>query len=599
MDGDKGSIREQFAQEAEALKQIIYQFIDSGHVLMAAQVFEQYSLINPDDPDIEDLRAVLFPGGTEINEGGIPEEYKILENIETVFIMSTVLTKRTGYIDSVLRKIRLMEEKWNYKPLLLTCIHNIDLRKAQAWLASATAGQVALDANTKTLNVYEYFQNSYAEGLENRAVFSDAQNDLEENLEGLEIKKLYTGYLGSLRKVRYFKDGNAVRDMVYDDWGYLNCIYEYSPLSEDVYDAKYFTTDGKLCIEELTRIANDGTEQKKIFLYDENGEVLAECDDDAGLAAICLERIMVDDKFYMLVVEAGLMSKAATMIQRKENVAKCIMVHSIFLNDAYNPKSGPQKYYRYLCENHEMFDGIIMLTEEERRDFLDIYGSNASFCDPEKLFVISHPYPHEICKTEFDKRDTLKAVVVSRLDPIKQVDLTIEIFARAIRELPKARLEIYGHGPEEENLKKLIRRLGMEDNIFLMGYTDEPLAAFNSAALSIFTSKAEGFGLTLMESICNGCPAFAFDIKYGPAEIIDDGETGFLFKRGDIRTFARMIYEYFMDEQMQRAMSENGYAAALRFSNDKFLDNWYKMTLKLAAKAGSIGSDIIGGDTIG
>jgi poly(glycerol-phosphate) alpha-glucosyltransferase len=301
----------------------------------------------------------------------------------------------------------------------------------------------------------------------------------------------------------------------------------------------------------------------------------------------------------MLVIEAGLMAKAATTVQRKKNVAKCIMVHSIFLNDAYDPSSKPQKFYKYLCENNEKFDGIIMLTGEERQDFIDLYEINVSE-EPyvseeprvsEKVFVIAHPYPHAIYKTEFDKRDTLKAVVVARLDSIKQIDLTIEIFAPVARELPKAKLEIYGHGPEEEYLKKVIARLGMEDNIFLMGYTDEPLAAFNSASLSISTSKAEGFGLTLMESICNGCPSFSFDIKYGPSEIIDDGETGFLFKRGDVKTFARMIYEYFKDEQLQRTMSENCYAAAPRFSNEKFLENWYKMTVSLVTR--------IGGDNCG
>jgi len=111
-----------------------------------------------------------------------------------------------------------------------------------------------------------------------------------------------------------------------------------------------------------------------------------------------------------------------------------------------------------------------------------------------------------------------------------------------------------------------------------MGYTDEPLAVFNTAVVFMMTSIAEGFGLTLMESICNGCPAFALDIKYGPSDIIEEGRTGFLFPRFGKDEFARKIVEYLEDVNMQKEMSINCYEAASGFGTDKFLDNWYKLT---------------------
>jgi len=576
MEFNPGSTKEQFEQEAAALKQIIYEFINSGHVIMAAQVLEQYAALSPDDPDIDEIRSLLYPEGIEIHAEKIPEEYKLLENIETVFILSGIITKRTGYIDSVLRKMKLMDEKWNYKPLLLTCIHNIDQRKAQIWLNTAGTGQVKLDTGTRVLNVYEYFQKSYAEGLENKAVYSTTENTDKENdtgNDGIEIRKYYTGYMGSLRTVRYFKDGNADRDMVYDDWGYLNYVREYSPLSEDIYDIKYYTTDGNLCIEALFRPTAKGAEHEKLFVYNDSGEITAECTNSAELAAICLERIITDDKFYMLVVEDGLMSKAAAKIDKSwKNLARCAVVHSIFLNDAYKPESGPQKFYKYLCEHNTEFDGIIMLTNEAKEDFYKLYGNSNN------IFVLPHPYPYPVTRTDFIRRDPQKAVVIARLDPYKQIDLTVEIFSLVVKELPDVKLEIYGRGPEEENLKKQIKKLGMENNIYLMGYTDGPLEIFNTAVLSVFTSKAEGYGLTLMESICNGCPVFAFDIKYGPSEIIDDNKTGFLFPRYDVDRFAAKMIDYFKDSGMQKSMIENCYAAAGRFSTEKYMDDWYRMT---------------------
>jgi len=153
----------------------------------------------------------------------------------------------------------------------------------------------------------------------------------------------------------------------------------------------------------------------------------------------------------------------------------------------------------------------------------------------------------------------------------------MDIFDSVVKKLPDAILEIYGRGPEEEKLRDRIKKLGLEKNVFLMGYTDKPLVAFNTAVLSIVTSKAEGFGLTLMESICNGCPVFAFDIKYGPSEIIEDGLTGFLFPRFDVEDFAAKVVEYLKDKDMQRAMIGNCYEAASKFNSDKLLESWYKM----------------------
>jgi poly(glycerol-phosphate) alpha-glucosyltransferase len=429
-----------------------------------------------------------------------------------------------------------------------------------------------LDADTRVINVYEYFQKTYAEGLENKAVYKEGEDEAEET----DVEKFYTGYMGCLRMVRYYKNGKMDKDLVYDDWGYLNYIREYSSHSEDVYSVKYYTTAGKVCLEAFFRPTNLGIEHEKIILYNDKSEVEAECKNSAELAALCLERIMSDDKFYILVIEDGLMSKAAAMINdNKKNAAKCIVVHNIFLNDAYKPESGAQTYYKYLCENHDKFDGIIMLTEDAREDFKKLYGRKNG------MFVVPHPYPYEINPVEFRQRDNKKAVVVARLDPFKQIHLAVEVFALVVRELPDAKLEIYGRGPEEERIRGIIKKHRLENNVFLMGYTDEPLGVFNTAVLSMMTSRAEGFGLTLMESICNGCPAFAYDIKYGPAEIIKDGETGFLFPRFDAKMFASKMVAYFQDTGLQKQMSENCYAAAPGFSTDKFMENWYDLTENL------------------
>ena len=589
---DPNSTRTQFEQEAASIKTIIYDMIDGGNTDMAKQILEQYTMLNSTDPEITVIKKILYPDGSSADAADkeIPDEYEILNNIETIFILSGIITRRTGYIDSVLRKIKLMEEKWNYKPLLLTCIHNIDQRQALTWLQTAGDDRFKMSAGTRVVNVFEYFQKSYADGLTSIAVYEPASDvaryvktsdNTYDVFDGDECirKEHYTGYAGSLRMVRNFKNGKKDKDLIYDDWGYLNYIRHYSPDDDSIFHVDYYTTDGNLCIKSYFEFTDKGATPNKYIVYGQNETVIGECEDSAELAAFYLNKTITGDKFYMLIVEDGLMSKAATMIDsEKKNTAKCAVVHSIFQNDAYDPKSDPQMYYKYLCENHKKFDSIIMLTRSASDDFQKMYGKM------QNIAVIPHPYPYEIDKADFDKSDRKNTVIIARLDPFKQINYAVDIFSLVVKEIPDAKLEIYGRGPEEKNLEEQIKKLHLENNAFLRGYTDTPLPIFKNAALSVFTSAAEGFGLTLAESTCNGCPAFAFDIKYGPSEIINDGKTGYLIPRFDKEEFAKKIISLCKDNKLQKTMSKNCYKETPRFSTETFLKNWYNMTLKLYEK---------------
>jgi len=584
-----GSTKELFESNATSVKNIVYEMINAGNVDMAQQVLEQYALLNPTDSEINDIRTKLdLNDNTACKDKSISDEYGILREVETIFVLNRIVFGRIGIQDSVLRKVKMMESVWNYRPLILTCYHNIDHRQAQIWLQTAGDGKVNISAGTRILNVYDYFQKSYAEGLDNNAVYAkiddssqyvEAGDNIYDVYDGdmLVRQEHFTGYAGSLRMVRNFKNGKKTSDFVYDDWGYLNFTREYDSKDENVYRLKYFTTEGLLCIEAFYDNMDEETDEPvKLLVYNEHGSIIKECADRSELAAMCLEQIIPEDKFSIVIIEDGLLSKTATSIGiNKSNRMMCEVVHNVFLKDPYNLKSGPQRFYKNLCENHSLFDGIILLTEEAKRDFQNIYGNT------QRIFVIPHSYPYKVSNVDFDSRNHKKAVIVARLDPIKQLECAIYIFSLAVKKVPDAMLEIYGRGEEEEILNEHIHKLGLEKNVFLMGFTDDPVSVVKTASLFMMTSLAEGYPSTLVEAICNGCPAFSFDLKYGPSEIIDEGKTGFLFHRSDMEQYAQKIVAFLKDIDLQRTMSNNCYADAPRYGTSQFLDKWYEMTATL------------------
>lgn len=124
-----------------------------------------------------------------------------------------------------------------------------------------------------------------------------------------------------------------------------------------------------------------------------------------------------------------------------------------------------------------------------------------------------------------------------RLEREKGVDQLLRAFGRLHAERPAARLRIAGHGSQQEQLVKLSSSLGLDSAVQFLGWLsleqlERHLAeAWASVAPSLW---AEPQGLVAVEAIVRGVPVIASS-PGGLAEIVEDGQTGMLFPRGDER----------------------------------------------------------------
>ena len=182
-------------------------------------------------------------------------------------------------------------------------------------------------------------------------------------------------------------------------------------------------------------------------------------------------------------------------------------------------------------------------------------------------------------------RDPKLVVMVARLDQQKQVDHAIDAFARALRQVPDARLEIYGRGALTSQLQARIKRLGVSGSVTLAGFTDNPALAYRRAAVSLLTSKYEGFGLVLVESFQCGCPVVSYDLRYGPSDIITDGVDGYLVPPGDVAALAGAIVKVLEQPELAAAMSRAAIVAARRFSERAFVARWSALFNRLSPVA--------------
>jgi glycosyltransferase involved in cell wall biosynthesis len=100
-------------------------------------------------------------------------------------------------------------------------------------------------------------------------------------------------------------------------------------------------------------------------------------------------------------------------------------------------------------------------------------------------------------------------IYVGRLLDHKGVDLLVEAVAMMKEDRPGVRLLIVGGGPEEAKIMRLIRDLGVDDNVRLLGKVDNddlPYALMKSSKVLALPSIREGFGLVALEALAAGIP---------------------------------------------------------------------------------------------
>ncbi|MEX1141311.1 MAG: glycosyltransferase family 4 protein [Thermoleophilaceae bacterium] len=141
--------------------------------------------------------------------------------------------------------------------------------------------------------------------------------------------------------------------------------------------------------------------------------------------------------------------------------------------------------------------------------------------------------------------DGVVLIAVGRFTEVKRVPLLVEAFERARRRArtPSALVLVGGHPGEWEGEHPLdtVERIGARD-VFLAGWHDhdELPAFFNAADAQVLASVREQFGLVLVEGMACGLPSIAVD-RFGPAEIVEDGSTGWLVPPDDEVALAAAI----------------------------------------------------------
>jgi len=165
---------------------------------------------------------------------------------------------------------------------------------------------------------------------------------------------------------------------------------------------------------------------------------------------------------------------------------------------------------------------------------------------------------------------------VGRLSVEKDFLTLIKAFA-LVRQERLAKLVILGEGEERPRLEALVKELGLENDVWMPGFVDNPFKFMAKASVFVLSSMCESFGNVLVEALACGCPVVSTDCPSGPSEILEGGKWGKLVPVGDYEKLAKAILETIENPPDREKLKQRG----MDFYIDKIGQEWLNLVTEM------------------
>lgn len=171
--------------------------------------------------------------------------------------------------------------------------------------------------------------------------------------------------------------------------------------------------------------------------------------------------------------------------------------------------------------------------------------------------------------------DTRRVLMVARLDPIKDQATLLRAFASARQ--PGWQLHLAGEGPDRTRLEALACALGLDPaDVFLGRRSDIPELLGQADLFAFSTTRAEGFGIVLIEAMAAGLPVIASDV---PAcrEVLQHGAGGELLPAADVAAWSQCLQQLLPSATERQDQAQRALLLAPQYDIRHCADRWYQL----------------------
>ena len=140
-------------------------------------------------------------------------------------------------------------------------------------------------------------------------------------------------------------------------------------------------------------------------------------------------------------------------------------------------------------------------------------------------------------RSRFDRDGVREVVIVSRVDPIKRIDVLLDALDRH-PDLRALRFRVLGTGWDLDALRE--RAANTHPNVVFEGFCADVASVLAQSDLLLHLCPVEPFGLAILEAMAAGLPVLVPD-SGGAATLVDDGVSGFHFRADDADSLADVL----------------------------------------------------------
>lgn len=169
---------------------------------------------------------------------------------------------------------------------------------------------------------------------------------------------------------------------------------------------------------------------------------------------------------------------------------------------------------------------------------------------------------------DFRERGIFRLMTAGRLTEQKGIDTLLKAFSKMKPHLKKpVQLWIVGDGPLRSSLEDLAAYLGIQDDVFFLGWRDrETLKTFYSSVdLFVLPSNDEGMPNVVLEAMAMGLPVVATSVA-GTRELIQEGKNGYLVPPKNPSALAEVLIQLVHHEKLLAEMARHSSALAQNYN---------------------------------
>ena len=246
----------------------------------------------------------------------------------------------------------------------------------------------------------------------------------------------------------------------------------------------------------------------------------------------------------------GFDSRIGAWLKRKLGCPLVVTTHGSDSTTLY--KNGEKASLRGLCDQA---DAVVCVSSKLQKQLADC-GTAA------RLQTVLNGFQVRECGSSCEK-EPYSWIQVGNLVPSKGFDVTIRAFAKIREKYPEAKLTIIGKGGQRGALEMLCQSLQVAASVYFLGQlpNDQVLSEMAKAQFYVMPSSPEGFGIVYLEAMAAGCLTIGTQGE-GIADLIINGENGYLVPAKDPDAIANIIDESLQDPEKAACIAARGQKAA-------------------------------------